>query len=74
MIIVRLLSPGPRLVRTTKAYSGVGADIVMESITLIVSSPSGQRSKIRCLVDEFFRPIQPLEISDLHTLGPKRYS
>jgi len=34
MIIVRLLSPGPRLVRTTKAYSGVGADIVMESITL----------------------------------------
>jgi hypothetical protein len=34
MIIVRLLSPGPWLVRTTKAYSGVGADIVMESITL----------------------------------------
>jgi hypothetical protein len=35
MIIVRLLSPGPWLVGTTKAYSGVGADIVMESITLI---------------------------------------
>jgi len=34
MIIVRLLSPGPWLVGTTKAYSGVGADIVMESITL----------------------------------------
>ena len=29
---VRLLSPGPWLVGTTKAYSGVGADIVMESI------------------------------------------
>src|SRR5229473_3589399 len=35
MIIVRLLSPGPWLVATTKVYSGVGADIVMESITLI---------------------------------------
>src|SRR6201987_2784788 len=29
---LRLLSPGPWLVSTTKAYSGVGADIVMESI------------------------------------------
>ena len=35
MIMVRLLSPGPWLVGTTKVYSGVGADIVMESITLI---------------------------------------
>src|SRR5208282_2480061 len=34
MIIVRLLSPGPWLVGTTKVYPGVGADIVMESITL----------------------------------------
>ena len=34
MIIVPLLSPGPWLVGTTKVYSGVGADIVMESITL----------------------------------------
>jgi hypothetical protein len=32
---VRLLSPGPWLVGTTKVYPGVGADIVMESITLI---------------------------------------
>jgi hypothetical protein len=33
---VRLLSPEPfGWVRTTKAYSGLGADIVMESITLI---------------------------------------
>ena len=31
---VRLLSPEPWLVGTTKAYSGIGADIVMESITL----------------------------------------
>jgi hypothetical protein len=35
MIIVRLLSPGPWLVGTTKVYPGVGADIVMESISLI---------------------------------------
>ena len=28
---VRLLSPEPWLVRTTKVYSGLGADIVMES-------------------------------------------
>ena len=34
MIIVRLLSPEPWLVSTTEAYSGVGADIVMESISL----------------------------------------
>ena len=33
MIIVRLLSPGPWLVGTTKVYSGVGADIVMESMS-----------------------------------------
>jgi len=32
---VRLLSPEPWLVGTTKAYSEVGADIVMESISLI---------------------------------------
>jgi len=37
MIIVRLLSPGPWLVCTTKVHSGVGADIVMESISLIES-------------------------------------
>src|SRR5438045_3251153 len=30
---VRLLSPESWLVSTTKAYSGVGADIVMESIS-----------------------------------------
>jgi hypothetical protein len=29
---VRLLSLGPWLVSTTKVYSGVGADIVMESL------------------------------------------
>src|SRR6516165_8892827 len=36
---VRLLSPEPWLVGTTQAYSGVGADIVMESISL--KSPIG---------------------------------
>jgi hypothetical protein len=30
---VRLLSPGPLLVGTTKVYSGIGVDIVMESIS-----------------------------------------
>jgi len=35
MIIVRLFLPGLWLVGTTKVYPGVGADIVMESITLI---------------------------------------
>jgi len=34
-------SPGPWLVGTTKVYSGVGADIVMESIT-----PLGFHSRI----------------------------
>jgi hypothetical protein len=46
MIIVRLLSPGPWLVGTTKAYSGVGADIVMESITLIDPSREGLAGSI----------------------------
>jgi hypothetical protein len=40
MIIVRLLSPGPWLVATTKVYSGVGADIVMESIALTTGRDS----------------------------------
>jgi hypothetical protein len=36
MIIVRLLSPEPvGWLSTTQLYSGLGADIVMESITLI---------------------------------------
>jgi hypothetical protein len=34
MIIIRLLSPGPWLVGTTKVYPAFGADIVMESFTL----------------------------------------
>src|SRR6266852_315784 len=53
MIIVRLLSPGPWLVGTTKVYSGVGADIVMESITLTTdhSVPLGQSGSSQwCLV------------------------
>jgi hypothetical protein len=40
---VRLLSPEPWLVSTTKAYSGVGADIVMESIAL--KTPDFQNPK-----------------------------
>jgi hypothetical protein len=41
MIIVRLLSPGPWLLGTTKVYPGVGADIVMESITLVYLNQVG---------------------------------
>jgi hypothetical protein len=41
---VRLLSPKPWLVGTTQAYSGVGADIVMESISL--KSPAQHLSVI----------------------------
>jgi hypothetical protein len=33
-----LLSPGPWLVGTTKVYSGVGADIAMESFVLTIPS------------------------------------
>jgi hypothetical protein len=46
---VRLLSPEPWLVSTTEAYSGVGADIVMESISLI-DPVLGVLSAIRLLV------------------------
>ena len=46
---VRLLSPKPWLVRTTKAYSGLGADIVMESFSQLCAFHSpfyGQMSEI----------------------------
>src|SRR5258708_18267224 len=39
---VRLLSPEPWLVGTTKVYSGLGADIVMESLRSL--TPRGRRS------------------------------
>jgi hypothetical protein len=42
---VRLLSPEPWLVSTTEAYSGQGADIVMESIALKTAGRRGQRVK-----------------------------
>jgi hypothetical protein len=42
MIIVRLLSPGLWLVGTTKVYPAFGADIVMESITLIENFRQGR--------------------------------
>ena len=41
---IRLLSPEPWLVGTTKVYSGVGAGVVMESITLIDDYASMRRS------------------------------
>ena len=41
-----LLSPGPWLVGTTKVYSGVGADIVMESITLKTGPCWGPSTKL----------------------------
>src|SRR6202790_4331492 len=61
MIIVRLLSPGPWLVGTTKVYSGVGADIVMESITLrtpvpgILSGDFSSTTDSRCAFSDYER-------------------
>src|SRR5580700_5608026 len=46
---VRLLSPGPWLVGTTKVYPGVGADIVMESITPIRALSRAQTGMTRRL-------------------------
>jgi len=40
---VRLLSPEPWLVSATKVYSGVGADIVMESLH---SQPGSERNRL----------------------------
>ena len=41
MIIVRLLSPEPFwLVQHHQVYSGLGADIVMESISPVIGKPS----------------------------------
>ena|SRR5438445_8836458 len=42
-----LLSPGPGLVGTTKVYSGVGADIVMESL---------RSSTVGPILSEWLRP------------------
>src|SRR5271169_4504724 len=47
MIIVRLLSPSPLVgFSTTQVYSGIGADIVMESITLKTPAPANRRRKL----------------------------
>ena len=40
---VRLLSPEPYLVSATKVYSGMGADIVMESLH---SRPGSERNRL----------------------------
>ena len=61
MIIVRLLSPGPWLVGTTKVYPGVGADIVMESISLI-DVPKGMFLHQK-RVNECNRDFAPIEES-----------
>jgi len=46
-----MLAPfsGPWLVCTTKVYPGLGADIVMESITLIDPVPNGCCRIPKCL-------------------------
>jgi hypothetical protein len=49
MIIVRLLSPELLVgFSTTKLYSGVGADIVMESISLIDLNKKGEQTAQSC--------------------------
>src|SRR5207245_8668233 len=65
---VRLLSPEPWLVSATKVYSGMGADIVMESLRL--SKPTASFFDL-----EFFpeMPPEPLPdhlISQFHGRGP----
>jgi hypothetical protein len=42
---VRLLSPSPLVGFTTKVHSGIGADIVMESITLKTPNPGEQTAQ-----------------------------
>src|SRR6266576_735309 len=48
---VRLLSPEPWLASATKVYSGVGADIVMESLH---SRPGSERNRLLTTVDVRF--------------------
>ena len=60
---VRLLSPEPWLVRTTKVYSGVGADIVMESISLI-EEQKGYRVPLPLHSATLFPPL--LQHCDVH--------
>src|SRR2546430_17145780 len=60
---VRLLSPEPWLVSATKVYSGVGADIVMESLH---SRPGSERNRLLTTVDVRFtlavqRPVRSEE-------------
>jgi hypothetical protein len=45
-----MLAPfsGPWLVCTTKVYPGLGADIVMESITLIIGLEGEQTAQAKC--------------------------
>src|SRR2546427_10001144 len=45
---VRLLSPEPWLASATKVYSGVGADIVMESLH---SQPGSERNRLFSYTD-----------------------
>jgi hypothetical protein len=47
---VRLLSPEPWLVGTTKVYSGLGADIVMESLR---SKPLNEHNRLWLLKNYF---------------------
>src|SRR5262249_51508779 len=54
---VRLLPPEPWLVCTTKAYSGLGADIVMESISL--------KSPNRRVISRFYRDFSPARLTTL---------
>ena len=48
---VRLLSPEPWLASATKVYSGMGADIVMESLH---SRPGSERNRLLTTVDVRF--------------------
>ena len=67
MIIVRLLSPGPWLVGTTKVYPGVGADIVMESISLFDHWSTSDNAMLRQLSGQ--AEVSPLSCKTGRSLG-----
>src|ERR1044071_5088286 len=70
---LRLLSPGPWLVSATKAYSGVGADIVMESICRFITNDGelerfnadcGPYRREGCAMDDRDQPHGPCDLLD----------
>jgi hypothetical protein len=68
MIIVRLLSPERSWLVATKVYSGLGADFVMESITLIDPGQSKEGGFER---NRDFTPFEAHQFCSVEVSGPK---